>query len=332
MTGTPHPLDDCKVIQVHKLLSPGACRSAGCRNPFAVRPFGKLRAHHQRILKDFEIVLAPSGVVVAWVSSPVYRYGMRPPGTIPPDWTEILRNVIELETQRGFNNSAVVGGLDRFRERWHPEMASRVPEGTNADLLLKQSYADMGPDWRENWAKTWLTLLGSGGPPAPDEQGAWDSHPQTDPAATDSTLPTPTPSATVDTPDARTLPKSRPAVRLPPAGQSVDDPVERLRGINTRMSERLKRLDVATVRDLLYLFPRRHEDYSNVVSIAEVVPGQECTVVATVWESRVISQGPKGRRQDTEAVLGDENRQHPCHLVRPALRVPHHSSGARGGH
>ena len=233
---------------------------------------------------------------------------MRPPGTTPPDWTEILRNVIELETQRGFNNSAVVGGLDRFRERWHPEMASRVPEGTNADLLLKQSYADMGPDGRENWAKEWLTLLGAGGPPTPGGQGSWDSHPQADPAATGPSLPTPTTTraATGDTPDVRTLPKSRPAVRLPPAGQSVDDPVERLRDINTRMSERLKRLDVATVRDLLYLFPRRHEDYSNVVSIAEVIPGQECTIVATVWESRVISQGPKGRRQDTEAVLGDE--------------------------
>ena len=73
------------------------------------------------------------------------------------------------------------------------------------------------------------------------------------------------------------------------------------------MSERLKRLDVATVRDLLYLFPRRHEDYSNVVKVSQVIPGQECTVVATVWESRVIRQGPGGRRQDTEAVLGDDS-------------------------
>ena len=102
------------------------------------------------------------------------------------------------------------------------------------------------------------------------------------------------------------LPKPHPVFRLPPAGQSVDDPVTGLRGINAKTSERLKRLDVETVRDLLYLFPRRHEDYSSVVSISEIVPGRECTVVATVWESRVLSQGPKGRRKDTEAVLGDD--------------------------
>ena len=100
--------------------------------------------------------------------------------------------------------------------------------------------------------------------------------------------------------------RARPAFRLPPAGQSVDVSVDRLRGVSSRVSERLKRLDVATVRDLLYLFPRRHEDYSSVVRVSEVIPGQECTVVATVWESRVIRQGPGGRRQDTEAVLGDD--------------------------
>ena len=82
--------------------------------------------------------------------------------------------------------------------------------------------------------------------------------------------------------------------------------MDRLRGISGKMSERLKRLDVATVRDLLYLFPRRHEDYSEIVPISEILTGRECTVVATVWESRVIRQGPGGRRQDTEAVLGDD--------------------------
>ena len=98
-----------------------------------------------------------------------------------------------------------------------------------------------------------------------------------------------------------------PCLRSPlPKGRSVDDPVGQLRGVDAKTSARLERLDVATVRDLLYLFPRRHEDYSNVVTVSEIVPGQECTVIATVWESRVVAQGAKGRRKDTEAVLGDE--------------------------
>ena len=35
-------------------------------------------------------------------------------------------------------------------------------------------------------------------------------------------------------------------------------------------------------------------------------------MVATVWESRVVTQGPRGRRQDTEAVLGDETGNLRC--------------------
>ncbi len=231
---------------------------------------------------------------------------MSQPVTNPPDWTEILRNVIGLEAQRGFNNSAVVGGMDRFRERWRDEMASRVTPGTDTGLLLKQSYGEMEPDQREKWASLWLALLASDTSPGLLKQSLRDSLPRPLPEGTAPHLSPSTLPPTVDGSAGGALPKRRPALRLPPAGQSVDDPVDLLRGVNARMSERLKRLDVATVRDLLYLFPRRHEDYSNVVRIAEVVPGQECTVVATVWESRVVSKGPRGRRQDTEAVLGDE--------------------------
>ncbi len=227
---------------------------------------------------------------------------MELPRTSTPDWAVIFRNVIGLESQRGFNNSAVVGGLDRFRERWRAEMESLTPPGADTGFLLQRNYGDMSPAQRENWGRQWLDLLAGNAPPTVKKEpgncpqgsggeGQRQHVPALDPA--------------VELTAVDTLPKPRPALRLQPGGQSVDDPVDRLRGINTKMSERLKRLDVATVRDLLYLFPRRHDDFSNVVNIAELVPGQDCTVVATVWESRVVAQGPRGRRQDTEAVLGD---------------------------
>ena len=64
----------------------------------------------------------------------------------------------------------------------------------------------------------------------------------------------------------------------PPGELTVDVPVDRLRGVDEKLTGRLKRLDVYTVRDLLYLFPRRHLDYSNVVKISDLVPGEMCTV------------------------------------------------------
>ncbi len=227
-------------------------------------------------------------------------------GTGPPDWTARLRNVIELEAQRGFCDNSVWGGIDSFRERWGLEMASRIPAGADKGLLLEQCYAELDPGQRKTWARLWLELIESGGPA--ESLGADHPEPPLPPATATSEqrLSAPVPSSSPGTTAESTFSKARPAFRLPPAGQSVDDPVDRLRGISGKMSERLQRLDVATVRDLLYLFPRRHEDYSTVVPISEVVPGQECTVVATVWESRILRQGPGGRRQDTEAVLGDE--------------------------
>ena len=40
------------------------------------------------------------------------------------------------------------------------------------------------------------------------------------------------------------------------------------------------------------------------MKISDLSPGEECTVVATIWEAGVVSKGP--RRRDTEAVLSDE--------------------------
>jgi ATP-dependent DNA helicase RecG len=82
--------------------------------------------------------------------------------------------------------------------------------------------------------------------------------------------------------------------------------VDRLRGVDTKLSARFQRLDVTTIRDLLYLFPRRHQDYSRVVKISQVEPGLECTVIGHLWESRVVAMGAKGRLKATEAVLSDE--------------------------
>ena len=229
---------------------------------------------------------------------------MTHPRSSPPEWIEIFRKVIGLEAERGFNNRAVVGGLDRFRQHWQAEMESRISDAPDAAFLLESKYGEMSPEQREIWARRLLDLVGShiAVPPRPRPDTL---HPPKAPANKDFPS-SPTSSPVTVTAVGRILAKPRPTFRLPPGGQNVDVPVDRLRGVNARMSERLGRLDIATVRDLLYLFPRRHDDYSGVVSVSEVVPGQECTVVATVWESRVISQGAKGRRQDTEAILGDD--------------------------
>lgn len=211
-----------------------------------------------------------------------------------PTWAQALSGISRIESENGFNDSAVVGGMDRFRQRWLSEMEAWASNAVDAAFLLRRDYSDMPPSERQQWVSEWLAVLGLESPAGRDpvalaDMPAFPAVPREDGG----------PGLVPPEPE-------KPTFRLPPAGQSVDAPVTLLKGISDKMSARLKRLDVATVRDLLYLFPRRHEDFSNVVRISEIVPGQDCTVIATVWESRVISQGPKGRRQDTEATLSDE--------------------------
>ena len=206
-----------------------------------------------------------------------------------PSWADAFQNILELEESHGFDNKAVMGGLDKFVARWSEEMAAQAAAGEA--FLLQDSYDSMSAKVRAQWVAQWRESLA-----APLN------------TKVDTAIPAKTNAAPPKKKSAakKTAPAKKTSDKAPPPEVTVDVPVDRLRGVDTKLSARLKRLDVETIRDLLYLFPRRHEDYSTALKIAELTPGEECTVVATVWEAREVAKGPKGRRRDTEAVLSDE--------------------------
>lgn len=75
-------------------------------------------------------------------------------------------------------------------------------------------------------------------------------------------------------------------------------------GIAPRYLAAFKRLNIKTVRDLLYHFPSRYEDYSHVYRIAELEPNQDATIQGEVYE---ITGRKTWRRTHfvTEAVITD---------------------------
>ena len=206
-------------------------------------------------------------------------------------WADAFQNILKLEESHGFDNKAVMGGLDKFVARWAEEMASQAGGSGDETFLLKESYDSMSAKVRAQWVAQWRESLAA---PLDNERDT-------------ATAAKPAPAPPKKKPAAKKAAPAKKTRYKPPSPEvTVDAPVDRLRGVDTKLSARLKRLDVETIRDLLYLFPRRHEDYSTSVKISELTPGEECTVVATVWEAREIAKGPKGRRRDTEAVLSDE--------------------------
>ena len=62
----------------------------------------------------------------------------------------------------------------------------------------------------------------------------------------------------------------------------LDKKLNDLPEIGFRRAGKLQRLDLHTVRDLLYYFPRDYIDYANQVCIAELQAGETVTLIATV--------------------------------------------------
>ena len=79
--------------------------------------------------------------------------------------------------------------------------------------------------------------------------------------------------------------------------------VTRLPSVGPAQAQKLEKLGVHTIRDLLYLLPRRYEDYSQLRTIDRLRYGEQVTIIGTPWkiESRIIGEG----RKMVTAVVGD---------------------------
>ncbi len=65
----------------------------------------------------------------------------------------------------------------------------------------------------------------------------------------------------------------------------LDAPLTVLRGVGRVQAENLQRLDLRTMGDALWFFPRRYVDYSELKPINQLEYGEEVTVIAQIWEA-----------------------------------------------
>ena len=81
-------------------------------------------------------------------------------------------------------------------------------------------------------------------------------------------------------------------------------PVTGVPGVGVTQAERLRRLGIETVTDLLFNFPRDHLDYSTLDKIGNLPFGEVRTVLALIWE--VENQRTGGGKIRTVARINDE--------------------------
>jgi ATP-dependent DNA helicase RecG len=66
----------------------------------------------------------------------------------------------------------------------------------------------------------------------------------------------------------------------------LEAPLTVLRGVGPETAKDYERLGLHTLRDMLLYFPRRYDNYSKMKTINRLEYGEECTLIATVWEVR----------------------------------------------
>ena len=207
------------------------------------------------------------------------------------DTAQKLYNILRLERDRGFDNAAVIGGLDGFLRESGAELAPIV-EGL-------EGYSTLTPEKRSEWANRAVKRMRDQGgvvfrtdaPAAAPRSKPANAKPQAASAK-------PKPQA------ANAKPQRKPSKpREPDRPLALSDPVSRVRGVAPRVQPLLKKIGVSTVGDLMRLYPSRHSDYTNVRKAAQLTPGDDQTAILTVWEA---NQTMLGRQKSTQAVLGDD--------------------------
>ena len=78
-------------------------------------------------------------------------------------------------------------------------------------------------------------------------------------------------------------------------------PIKDLPGIGRYYSQKLKRLDIKTVEDLVYHFPFRYDDFSKIETIGNVKEGEKLSIQGIVWQIKNI-RTPRGKFVTTATV------------------------------
>ncbi len=260
-----------------------------------------------------------------------------------PSIVESLSKFLNLEKERGFKNTAIIGGLHKVVPYWENEARTL---GLPADLIqsvteLLEEYSTAESGRRQDIIQEMnIHLMGI---PAPKPQ---ETRPQPvkkqpiprpanpritpEPANTQRVVSTqkpeekhPTPvsqpvpqnpqpvSHPVHTPERKTRETQSPR-RLTPGSRLPDSvapvtlgaPLTVIQGIGDETARKLRNLNLFTLKDLLYNFPRDYHDFSQAKTINRIMYGDTLTVIGTI-QSIHARDARSGKVSIVEAVIGD---------------------------
>ncbi|OQY20743.1 MAG: hypothetical protein B6I34_08490 [Anaerolineaceae bacterium 4572_32.1] len=183
---------------------------------------------------------------------------------------ETLNKILKLEREQGYENKAVISGLEAMVRSWPVKAVREAPPTTpvvEEIVALLRDYGSL-PDQaarRERVAQIVdkLALCRQ------IIEGIVEERPAPSPAA----------------PELQERPAEPPAPPSPSL-PGLDSPVTVLVGVGKNRAEQFKKLGITTIRDLLYHFPHRYNDYSALKTINQLQYGETVTIMGAIWETK----------------------------------------------
>ncbi|MEP0806748.1 MAG: ATP-dependent DNA helicase RecG [Chloroflexota bacterium] len=222
---------------------------------------------------------------------------------------EKLRKFFRLEHENGYNNTAIIGGLSKMLDFWEGEArADGIQEEVIQAVVQRlRSYDGLSPQSRADSLKGLWKRIGDTYPETqqkPREANKAATQPKPAPAPQKPPQPPAEPAGKTETqrPDSREQrPQSAPAPSTakprpsaPPRSETVagaktsatpaalDAKLTVLQGVGPKNAASLARLGLYTLGDMLYYYPRRYDDYTQLKPIKNLFYGEQVTIIGTV--------------------------------------------------
>ncbi|MCL4257341.1 MAG: ATP-dependent DNA helicase RecG [Anaerolineales bacterium] len=247
-----------------------------------------------------------------------------------------LRKIFSLEAKRQYDNRAVIGGLEQMLPGWAAEARAEDVNEPLVHTIVAQlrNYDTLEPEYRavainNVWARI-ERETGTNAAPGSGRANTQSFQVRRAPVAKRET-PTPAKKAArgkktapaaakkraAKAPKSEDPPAPKPAAkgaaqRSKPAARrakiegepaALDASTTVLTGVGPVNAERLEKLGIYTLGDMLYHFPRRYDDYSQLLPIRQLKYGQVVTVIGTVKSKS--RHGPPRGKQVFEIVVDD---------------------------
>lgn len=221
---------------------------------------------------------------------------------------EKLYKILKLEAELSYTNKAVVGGLEKLVEAWQGDARADgiLEDKIQAVSAIINRYAGYaGADRAQAINRIGLILENPG---IKHLITLVPQPPATISTNTPSNVPRPAKITRPISPKGRISTRRRTEPVLSESSieinETLSSPTTIIQGIGAKQAELLSKLDLNTVEDLVYHFPRRYDDYSELKLIKNIKYGEEVTIIAYIKSISTFTTQDK-RRKILQVVVSD---------------------------